>query len=128
MMREAQPIPFLERGFRPFFLGASLFAGIAIPVWALMLSQGWAPPGYLQAQQWHVHEMIFGFVPAVIAGFLLTAIPNWTGRPPVAGGLLLALFAIWIAGRLAMAFLGSAPLVSAGIAAAFPICLTRIIA
>ncbi len=128
MTRETQPIPFLERGFRPFFLGASLFAGIAIPVWALMLSQGWAPSGYLQAQQWHVHEMIFGFVPAVIAGFLLTAIPNWTGRPPVAGTLLLALFALWITGRLAMAFLGSAPLVSAGIAAAFPICLTLIIA
>ncbi len=85
------------RGFRPFFLGAGLFAAIAIPLW---LSQAQSA-GQFDALAWHSHEMVFGYISAVLTGFLLTAIPNWTGRLPVTGWPLAALFALWVAGRLA---------------------------
>ncbi|MBL8655735.1 MAG: NnrS family protein [Altererythrobacter sp.] len=61
-----------------------------------------ALPTALDPLAWHRHEMLFGFVGAIVAGFLLTAIPNWTGRPPIAGGPLAALFALWLAGRLVL--------------------------
>ncbi len=85
------------RGFRPFFLGAGLFAAIAIPLWLSKMQS----PGPFDALAWHSHEMVFGYISAVLTGFLLTAIPNWTGRLPVTGWPLAALFALWIAGRLA---------------------------
>ena len=89
-------------GFRPFFLFASAWAALAIPIWIA------AYAGVLPAEQftrsWHVHEMLFGYLGGVIAGFLLTAVPNWTGRLPVAGAPLAALFALWVAGRFAMLF------------------------
>ena len=53
-------------------------------------------------RDWHVHEMLYGYVPAVVTGFLLTAIPNWTGRLPLQGRPLMALIAVWVAGRLAI--------------------------
>lgn len=81
----------LSYGFRPFFLSAALFAGVAIPIWALILT-GWTDsPFRYTPRDWHVHEMLFGFLPAVITGFLLTAMPNWTDRPPLRGTPLLAL-------------------------------------
>ncbi|HET6679033.1 MAG TPA: NnrS family protein, partial [Nitrospira sp.] len=71
---------FFSYGFRPFFLGAAVFAGAAVPLWILILA-GAIGSGFLYApREWHVHEMLFGFLPAVMTGFLLTAIPNWTGR------------------------------------------------
>ena len=90
-------------GFRPFFLGATLFAGLAVPLWMAAFAHGAAlgPDG--DALAWHAHEMIFGFVGAVVAGFLLTAVPNWTGRAPVMGMPLALLFGLWFAGRTAMA-------------------------
>lgn len=100
-------------GFRPFFLGAALFAGVVIPVWILVFA-GVGHSGFLYpARDWHVHEMVFGFLPAVITGFLLTAIPNWTDRPPIRGYELMLLFTLWLAGRLLIAIPGFTPLISA---------------
>ena len=86
--------------FRPFFLFGSIQAGLAILVWLPMfygeitLTSAFAP------RDWHVHEMLYGYLPAVITGFLFTAIPNWTGRLPIQGTPLKALVIVWIAGRL----------------------------
>jgi uncharacterized protein involved in response to NO len=89
-------------GFRPFFFAAALFAGLAVPLWMGALAHGGALGPGGQGAAWHAHEMIFGYTGAVIAGFLLTAIPNWTGRSPVMGWPLAGLFALWLAGRAAM--------------------------
>jgi uncharacterized protein involved in response to NO len=116
----------LERGFRPFFFGAAVFAAVAIPLWVAMLRLGWMPPAALDGRQWHVHEMLFGFVTGVIGGFLLTAIPNWTGRLPISGLRLGALFGLWLAGRIAMLLSGFAPTVAAAIDSAFLIVLALV--
>ena len=90
-------------GFRPFFLAAALFAGVAVPAWILMLA-GFADPGLRYAPgNWHAHEMVFGFLPAVITGFVLTAIPNWTERAPIRGAYLALLLTLWLAGRVVIA-------------------------
>ena len=101
------PAFFFELGFRPFFLFAALFAGIAVPVWMAAFAHGYPVGASGDAMSWHAHEMIFGYTSAVIAGFLLTAIPNWTGRAPLSGWPLGALFGLWLAGRVAMAWPGS---------------------
>lgn len=88
-------------GFRPFFLFAALWAALAVPIWITSFTLGDGTIGANDGRTWHVHEMLFGYLGAVIAGFLLTAVPNWTGRLPVVGPGLVALFALWIAGRLA---------------------------
>lgn len=95
--------PLLHYGFRPFFLGGAAFACISMAVWVAALI--WALPvgGDYGGPLWHAHELLFGFAPAVLAGFLLTAIPNWTGRLPVAGLPLALLALLWLAGRVAMA-------------------------
>lgn len=90
-------------GFRPFFLGGAVWAVVAMALWIAALASGMPLGGDFGAALWHAHEMVFGFAPAVLAGFLLTAIPNWTGGLPVAGRPLMVLAAIWAAGRLAMA-------------------------
>ena len=94
---------FFSYGFRPFFLSAALFAGIAVPVWVLILSGTDEMVFRYPPRDWHVHEMVFGFLPCVITGFLLTAIPNWTERPPIRGLPLMLLVSLWVAGRLAIA-------------------------
>lgn len=94
-------------GFRPFFLFAALFAGLAVPAWLAAFAHGQPFGAGGNAMGWHAHEMIFGYTGAVIAGFLLTAIPNWTGRAPVMGNPLALLFGLWLAGRIAMALPGS---------------------
>jgi uncharacterized protein involved in response to NO len=89
-------------GFRPFFFGAGLWAALAMVVWIAMLS-GWTVlPTAFDPVSWHAHEFLFGYLGAVIAGFLLTAVPNWTGRLPIVGWPLAGLFALWLAGRLAV--------------------------
>jgi len=93
----------LSYGFRPFFLLTALFAGLAIPAWTLILSGVTNSEFLYPARDWHVHEMVFGFLPCVITGFLLTAIPNWTDRPPITGRPLMLLVTIWLMGRLAIA-------------------------
>ena len=92
----------LSYGFRPFFLLASLYAGLAVLAWLPMFSGSFGLPTAFAARDWHVHEMLYGYVSAVVAGFLLTAIPNWTGRLPLQGGPLLVLVLAWLAGRVAV--------------------------
>jgi len=95
-------VAFLSLGFRPFFLGAALFGVIAIGLWLMALrGTGLIEPGYGMAK-WHMHEMLFGYGPAVLSGFLLTAVPNWTGRRPLSGKWLGALWLLWLAGRVVM--------------------------
>ena len=86
--------------FRPFFLAAALWAAIAIALWIAMLTTRFTLPSRLEPLDWHIHEMLFGFVPAAVAGFLLTAIANWTGRRPLRGAALAALCGLWLLGRL----------------------------
>jgi uncharacterized protein involved in response to NO len=94
----------LSYGFRPFFLLGSLFAGLAVLAWLAMFAGDFALPTAFTPRDWHVHEMLHGFAGAVVAGFLLTAVPGWTGRLPLRGRLLLLLVTAWLAGRLAVAF------------------------
>ena len=89
-------------GFRPFFLGAGLWAIAAMALWILAITGRIDISGDYGAANWHAHEMLFGFASAVLAGFLLTAVPNWTGRLPVSGWPLGGLFGLWCAGRIAL--------------------------
>ncbi len=94
--------PLLRLGFRPFFLLGSLLAALAIPLWIVAWLGGWhslQPQGGWLA--WHRHEMVFGFAGAIIAGFLLTAVQNWTGRPGLSGRPLGALVVLWLLARAA---------------------------
>jgi uncharacterized protein involved in response to NO len=97
----------LANGFRPFFLCMGLWGALAIPVWIGVWTGYMAYGGALDPFYWHIHEMIFGFVGAAMGGFLLTAVPEWTGRPPMRGRPLLLLVLLWIAGRLALWFGGA---------------------
>lgn len=92
----------LSYGFRIFFLGGAIWAAVAMTLWLPVLTGNLELPTALSPLAWHVHELLFGFLPAVVAGFLLTAVPNWTGRLPVTGSPLLVLFLIWVAGRIAI--------------------------
>ncbi|MDF1586960.1 NnrS family protein [Marinimicrococcus flavescens] len=122
-------IPLLGYGFRPFFLGAALWAVAAMALWIGALTGSVERLDRFGALSWHVHEFLFGYVAAVMAGFLLTAIPSWTGRPPVRGGLLLTLLAAWLAGRLAL-LSGEAlgPLQAAAIDSLFLVLLAAVVA
>lgn len=93
--------PILHYGFRPFFFLAALHAGLAIPVWLGAYFGGFDIGGPFGGMHWHAHEMLFGYLSAVIAGFVLTAIPNWTGRLPLSGMPLAVLVGLWLAGRAA---------------------------
>lgn len=89
-------------GFRPFFFFGALYAGVAVMVWLPAFHGHFELVTAFAPRDWHVHEMLFGYAAAVVTGFLLTAIPNWTGRLPLQGRPLALLFAIWVAGRLAV--------------------------
>ena len=97
-------------GFRPFFLLAGLYAAGSIAAWVWLFPRGATPMSALPPQLWHGHEMIFGFVAAAIVGFLLTAVPAWTGERGFAGRPLIALTVTWLAGRLAFAFGDTVPM------------------
>jgi uncharacterized protein involved in response to NO len=100
--RRHSGVALFRHGFRPFFLGAGLWAIVALAVRvAELLGYGIAGLAFADLNHWHAHELLFGYGGAVVAGFALTAIPNWTGRLPVAGAALTTLFALWIAGRAA---------------------------
>jgi uncharacterized protein involved in response to NO len=102
--RMAASHPFFRGGFRPFFFGGAAWALIALTLWICSLTGEISLPTALDPLAWHRHEMLFGFVGAVIGGFLLTAVPNWTGRLPIAGWPLAGLFGLWAAARLALLF------------------------
>jgi uncharacterized protein involved in response to NO len=91
--------PILSYGFRPFFLGAGLYAVTAMIVWIGALSGLWPVGGVEGPVAWHAHEMLFGYAAAALGGFVLTAVPNWTGSLPVSGKPLLVLVGLWLAGR-----------------------------
>ncbi|MBL8589436.1 MAG: NnrS family protein [Methylobacteriaceae bacterium] len=103
--RRAAPTLF-SYGFRPFFLGAGVVGLAAIALWLPMWEGHFALPSAFAPVDWHAHELLFGYLGAAMAGFLLTAIPNWTGRLPVAGRPLALLWSLWIAGRVAVAISG----------------------
>lgn len=89
----------LSFGFRPFFLLGALWAALAMALWVAMLAGKLTLPTAFDPVSWHAHEFLFGYLGAIIAGFLLTAVPNWTGRLPVTGWPLAGLVAAWLAGR-----------------------------
>lgn len=116
-------------GFRPFYLLASGFGAASIALWAAQYA-GWLPAtAYLAGHLWHAHEMLFGYTVAVVAGFLLTAVRNWTNLPTPDGMPLMLLAALWVAGRvmvltpygIAAALVNAAFPVAVGIAIAVPI-------
>ena len=92
--------PLLSYGFRPFFLLAGVAACFDMIVWIGALSGYWDVGGPEGPVAWHAHEMLFGYAAAALCGFILTAVPNWTGRLPVSGVSLLGLVLLWLAGRL----------------------------
>ena len=119
---------FFSYGFRPFFLGTALYAGLAVPVWVLLLAAGTEQAEALSpARNWHVHEMVFGFLPAAMTGFLLTAIPNWTDRPPMHGPALMLVFGLWLAGRLVMAIPSIMPVLALLIDASFLVVIAGLV-
>jgi uncharacterized protein involved in response to NO len=120
---------FLSYAFRPFFLCNAIFGILAMLVWAMVL-HGFTPT-FLPADvtSWHAHEMLVGFAMATIAGFILTAVATWTGRPALQGGLLGLLVLAWLAGRLAMGFAGALqPVWVLGIDMLFPLLLVLLVA
>lgn len=120
---------FLSYGFRPFFLAAAAWSAIAIALWIATLTAGLRLPTRFDPLSWHIHEMLFGFVLAAVAGFLLTAIPNWTGRRPVSGALLGSLAGLWVLARIdAMTCEWIAPGLAIAIDIAFPLALAAVVA
>src|SRR5262245_54261260 len=101
-LRPSRGPAILSYGFRPFFLLGSLYAGIAVLAWLPMFHGELSVATAFAPRDWHVHEMLFGYIAAVVTGFLLTAIPNWTGRLPIQGAPLLLLVGTWLAGRIAV--------------------------
>lgn len=121
LSRPATPVPrlcatsgpaILSYGFRPFFLLAAFYAALAVPLWLAIFFGAARLPTAFAPRDWHVHEMLYGYLGAVVTGFLLTSIPNWTGRLPVQGAPLLVLVLAWFAARIAIAtsaYMGPAP-------------------
>lgn len=97
-------------GFRPFFLFAAVWAVVSMLLWLAALAGAVGLPTRLDGISWHAHEFLFGYLGAVLAGFLLTAVPNWTGRLPIVGWRLAGLFALWVIGRFAILFSANLPI------------------
>lgn len=102
--RSWRDLAVLSQGFRPFFLLAGIWSIIATHLWIHAFAGQIDTPAGFDPVMWHIHEMLFGYAAAVLAGFLLTAIPNWTGRLPLRGAPLAGLALLWIVGRLAIGF------------------------
>ncbi|HYH42036.1 MAG TPA: NnrS family protein [Burkholderiales bacterium] len=121
-----------DLGFRPFFLLASIFGVFSGLLWVAQYS-GWLSHAYLRGPVWHAHEMLFGYTIAVMAGFLLTAVRNWTSRPTATGAPLIALAALWVGGRVlvltpfetAAAFVNAAFPVAVAVAIGIPLVRAR---
>ena len=102
-------------GFRPFFLAAAVYAVLVMSLWFIWIVttvavglQDWLPVAG-SPFAWHGHEMVYGFAAAAASGFLLTAVPNWTGTLPLSGTPLVLLFAVWLSGRIVMGISGTLP-------------------
>lgn len=118
----------LTYGFRPFFFGAAVWTALGMVFWVPMLSGHDVLPTAFDPVSWHAHEFLFGYLSAVIAGFLLTAVPNWTGRLPIVGWPLGGLAVLWLAGRLAVIFsAGLSALLVAATDLAFLVVLATVI-
>jgi len=113
------------RAFRPFFLGLALQGALVVPFWACVWLAAVPAPSWLVPIWWHGHEMVFGFIAAAIAGFLLTASPVWSGGPALVGRPLAALFALWVLGRIAFV---SAGLLPAGVVALVDVAFLPLVA
>ncbi|SHM65608.1 uncharacterized protein involved in response to NO [Roseovarius litoreus] len=119
----------LTFGFRPFFFGAAVWAALAMALWVPMLLGHLTLPTAFEPVSWHAHEFLFGYLGAVVAGFLLTAVPNWTGRLPIVGWRLGMLAGLWLAGRVAVAVSGGMPALLVAVAdLAFPVVFALLIA
>ena len=116
--RPLPDFPLLRFPFRLFFISSALVGAILIPSWLWVWTHGWLGLA-LEPVSWHQHEMLAGFANAAVAGFLLTAICNWTGTPPLSGRRLLGLWLLWLAGRLGMALGADFPLLAALLDLAF---------
>ncbi len=127
-MRAWQGPALFSFGFRPFFLFGALWAALAMLLWLPALSGALSLPTRFDPVSWHAHEFLFGYLGAVLAGFLLTAVPNWTGRLPIVGWPLAALFALWGAGRIAVLISGHLRVaIAPAIDLAFPLVLGGLI-
>jgi uncharacterized protein involved in response to NO len=102
-------------GFRPFFLAAAAWAAVGVLLWLPQYFGTLTLPTAMGPLDWHVHELLYGYVAAAVAGFLLTAIPNWTGRLPVTGMPLAALALLWLSGRVAILISGAIGAVAAAL-------------
>jgi uncharacterized protein involved in response to NO len=112
--------PFFREGFRPFFLLAGVEAALMVPAWLILWLGGHDLTLSYPPVLWHAHEMLFGFADAAVAGFLLTAVPNWTGAPPMKGKPLMALTGLWLAARIAFDLGGLLPpIIAAGLSILF---------
>lgn len=121
-MRAWSGTPLLSFGFRPFFLGASVWAALSMVLWVMVLSGTLSLPTAFDPVSWHAHEFLFGYLGAVIGGFLLTAVPNWTGRLPIVGERLGLLAALWLAGRAVVALSALFPAIAVALVdLAFPV-------
>jgi uncharacterized protein involved in response to NO len=98
-----------DYGFRPFFLLSGCYALAIVPLWLYRFAHAATPFGALPAMYWHAHEMLYGFVIAAVAGFLLTAVPSWTGTRGFAGRPLMIVVSLWMLGRIAMSAVGAVP-------------------
>ena len=118
----------LAYGYRPFFLMAGMWAALAMAAWVAMLAGFIVLPTRFDPVSWHAHEMLFGYLGAALAGFLLTAVPNWTGRLPIVGWPLSVLVAFWATGRIAVAASGGlSPALAAILDLLFPVVLATVI-
>ena len=118
----------LSYGFRPFFLGGALWAAFAMVLWIMALSGQIELPTTLDPVSWHAHAFLFGYTSAIIAGFLLTAVPSWTGRLPIVGWYLAGLIGLWGAGRIAVLFSAFLPFESVVVIdLAFPVVFALVI-
>lgn len=119
----------LSFGFRPFFLMAAIWAAAAMGIWVVMLTGRDILPTAFDAVSWHAHELLFGYLAAVFAGFVLTAVPNWTGSLPLVGWPLAGLAALWVLGRVVVATSSYlSPMMAALGDLAFPVALAGFLA
>lgn len=125
--RAYQGPAFFSYGFRPFFFLSGVFSALAMLAWVLMFSGIWQPTQISDMLSWHVHEMLYGYLGAVVAGFLMTAIPNWTGRMPIMGTPLAMLTLLWVLGRFSLWLTGLGVLWSAIVDMAYFVLLSAFI-